>query len=212
VKSVLLAILALSIAGCAGGPSAKVNLGPPPVAVALAPRMDVQSELALIRQSGRVHVGDSTEAALVIFPPLQKSKEITELPEVLPGLSPAGWQAENEGFGMAVKDGKVALAMLTLNLLEASDVKNIADTYEADLQRTADETMSDSRVRYWFWSSKIGPLGAQRLMVCSRTDKEGKRSIVVALGDSSVMDALRMSPDAARADISKSESILREAK
>jgi hypothetical protein len=173
------------------------------------PNLDAKSELVLIRQSGRLHVGDSVESALVLYPPLQKSKELSELPATVPGLSASGWQGENEGFGMAAKDGRVALALRSQDLLEAGDLSTIVRNYESEIGRQADDLPQSSRGQYWFWTSQRAPTGAQRLMIYSRTGKSGKRSVVIALGDSTVMDALRMNPQAARNDLDKAEAVLR---
>jgi hypothetical protein len=105
----------------------------------------------------------------------------------------AGWEKGSEGFGVIYYKDMVALAKFTRDDVGASDLESTISDYR-DLFDEPVMVGSD-KVKYYFWSTK-----RQRFMI--NVQYVGKTATVTeVLGDHNLMDALHMSPDAAKKDL-----------
>lgn len=187
------------LGGCEGGngaaspvPELAVEVGAP----AQRPDLAFRSRLALLDNGRRLGVGDSVQEALEFLPAPRKAYAFRELP---PGFEEPyraeGWETDAEGFGVISLEGKVVLTLRTRENASNSLIEDTVRTYTRDNRSLPPERVTGKTAEYWFFERE-----SHRLMIASVKDLEGKRSLTIALGDVSVMDALRMSPAKALQD------------
>ncbi len=216
---IALTVLALVVAGCEP-PAAQPEA--PVVAVAptmQAPDFDVSSRVGLLRQRGKLRVGDSYARALDLFQGARRAHEFQDLPARLaPPYSARGWEAANEGFGVILYEAKVAAAVHTTEKVTAEHVKELVDAYQ-DEMRMLPEAVSGETARYWFWelprvrlhqSATAQDPGAvkQRLMVCAVRDSHGTFTLTEAMGDVFAMNAIKANIYAAQTDTAAADQLI----
>lgn len=155
-------------------------------------------------QTNTLKVGDSPSDVEKIYPTPAASTSFKELP---PGFQAPyrarGYETQHDGLGVIYYDNEVALAMHHEENLSSTDVDNETRAYTS-LFGNPTSTLSGRQVRYWFWQ-----VDQRRLMICATMDQHQKDryDLTVAVGDSVVMDALRMNRAAASEDQPESDKI-----
>lgn len=200
--------LLLVIAGCSKQPAPVATKTPPPIR--FAGKVDVPNSLAptdlgILNDGAPVRVGDSLEDANRAFPAPQDIFGLKELPPGFgSGFRARGFETPRDGLGLILVDNRVAVAMRRIEDVSADAAKEAVRRYVAEFG-DASESVSGARIEYRFWSKED-----QRLMVCTAPDrKEPSRfDVTVAVGVSTLMDALRMSHASAREDRAIAEKAL----
>jgi hypothetical protein len=165
------------------------------------PNFDSQSRLALVRRTGEVRVGMGYEDARMIFADPPGSYEKTDLPpSVTEPYDARGWQTKNEGFGAILYHGRVAAAVYELAKASEDRVQEWVQA-EQDRLGVPSSVISGKHVRYWFWQSgtRQAP-GDQMVMICATEMPPTRLSLTAAIGTSTIMQALGMTPEAAAGD------------
>jgi hypothetical protein len=216
----LLILCGVAVSGCASDITAQAPADKGTTARTVnvqrieAPDVNKKTRLALIHGRDKVKVGDEWEYAKKIFPEQRGAYEINDLPAGLtgPDYRARGWESANEGFGAILFDDLVAVAMYRLDRVDESRLLEFLDTYTDQLGRpnlavpedlldaTGRRTNTKHRVRYWFWEQET-----QRLMISAVLTVSDGMNVTVSVGDRHTMDALGMSPDAAKSDQAKAE-------
>jgi len=113
-----------------------------------------------------------------------------------------GWELDNasRGVGAVLYDGRIAVAMSQIDKVEEEDVTRESQKYEFKLGPPT--KLEGNHVRYWFWPDDAGTL-----MVCAFKNDRNEINLTTALGDSGVMDKLRMSYQTAREDMGSVERL-----
>lgn len=205
---ILAALIAVSLAGCGAPPQSPATSVAPPIRFpgkVAAPESLAPTDLALFSDTGRLRVGDSLEEATRVFPSPHGMVGPKELP---PGFGPEfrarGYETREEGLGLILMDNRVAIALRRLENLEFPAVQEIVANFKENFGE-AQESVSGARIDYRFWSKED-----QRLMLCTAPDRNDptRFDVSMAVGPTSLMDALRMSYPAAREDRAVAERTL----
>ncbi len=213
IKLTFLVLVSLSLVGC-GGPPPVAN-GPKEATAAGSDRLltadqiesplaGAESELGLINESQILHIGDSAESVFSQdFPRPERAANVTQMP---PGLDTSfrarGWESANQAFGVVLKGGRVALALLTTENEDEEGLGDIVTQYESRFGTP--ERVGSAGVRYWFWQDRD-----VRLMVCCAYDEDGKMAVTSAIGLKTLMSFLRMDVQDARGDREEAERLRR---
>lgn len=194
----LISVALSFLCGCEGGngatpvPELAVDVGAP----AQRPDLSFRSRLALLDNGRRLGVGDPVQEALEFLPAPRKAYAFRELP---PGFEEPyraeGWETDAEGFGVISLDGKVVLTLRTQEDASQTLIEETVRAYTRDNRSLPPERVTGQAAESWFFERE-----SHRLMIAAVKDPNGKRSLTLALGDVSVMDALRMSPAKALQD------------
>ena len=161
-----------------------------------------QGRLRLLHQGHALYVGDDQSRIFDIFGPPPGASDVADLPEGWDQdhYRVKGWEKGKDAFGAIIVKDNVALAMFTSEGKSPLEFKAILNDYDDVL---GEPTLKiDGVMSYRFWNSKT-----QRLMVSSVRLENDTYRITQAVGAFEVMDALRMSETAARADILKAASL-----
>jgi hypothetical protein len=197
-----LVVLTAFTVGCADLPH------PQPAAVLAAPKNAPSpslirgSRLGLIprrNESVFLFVGDSQDQVERLYPRPPGSFDFRELPPAFQQPYRAdGWETPEVGFGALYYESRLAEAMRSEQNITEQDVLSTEADYQESLGKPS-EVFPGVHVMYWFWEDSAHN---QRLMICAVQDKrDAKRfDLTTSVGDVVVMDALRMSPAAARED------------
>lgn len=222
----LASILALS--GCAAKPTVEVSTPEPAVEAKYAHQVEPperlgRSDLFLARVNRvaneqalqlnhRLYVGDEVDHALEVFTPPPRAYAVTTLPGnwSSTGLKASGWEAVDDGFGVVVKGGKVALALLKLERTNSRLYDQIASNFRDELgpatKKIIQNPSATETVSYQFWKQ-----GVHLLMLEGDFGKGGRGTIAMSVGHQDLMAALRMTPDSAGQDLAEAKR-LRDAK
>lgn len=192
-------LAALILGGCGGGAQVQGPAPAPKPAAAMAvkaPDIEARTHLALIHNGKSLGVGASAEDAEQTFPRPPNASSFKDLP---PGFEEPyrarGWETVTQGFGAVFYENRIVGAMFHENTLSQTEVDLTLQSYEATFGK-AKYAFEGARSRYYFWESR-----PHRLMLFALRDKETIRyELTLAIGDTVVMDALRMSPVHARED------------
>jgi hypothetical protein len=199
MRALGLVLIALLLVGCADeGPKSSVRksafLSTEPVP---APGVLEPGELALLAPNGQIKVGMSLDEAEKIVPAPPNSFALKELPaNFAEPYRARGFETYREGFGLILFGEKVAMAMRREEDLNAEQIRLVKSRYiETFGTPTAD--MSDKEIGYLFWWK-----GGHRLMIAISPDValKDRFDVTQAMGDATVMDALRMNSLAATED------------
>lgn len=216
---IALTVLALAVAGCeqpAKQPESPVAVVAPTM---VAPDFGVSSRIGLLRQRGKLRVGDSFDRALDLFQGARRAREFQELPSRLAAPYKAhGWETTAEGFGVILYEARVAAALHTLEKATDEQVMELVDAYQ-DEMRMLPELVSGQTARYWFWevprvrlpnSDTVNDPKAvkQRLMVCAVRDAKGTFTLTEAMGDVFAMNAIKANMHAAEADVAAADQLM----
>ena len=195
-------LLALTVAGGCGTVQ-PMGAGKTPVMTVAAPNFSVPSDLALLRENGRVSVGESYDKALEVFPKPPKAFDITDGPPGLPADYQAdGWQNSTEGFGVLETQGLIALAIYERMSTTQDTADAVVARHEQALGQTSESRLDYKDVRFWFWDD-----GKRRVMICTVSAGQGKVALTVAVGDDGLMNALGMSPTSAERNGQAAQSL-----
>lgn len=165
------------------------------------------STLAYLKYNKFIHLGESAQTILSLFPKPDGAITIQTLPPSLaPPLVANGWDAENESLGVISQEDKVVLIMHTYNQVNVHKAEETYTRYLKHFKRPTQE-MSGLYSKYWFWDS-----GSTRLMIASSIDSKGVHNLTIAFGVHSVMDRLRMDPKDAKEDQTKAAQLLEKNK
>ena len=165
------------------------------------------STLAYLKYNKFIHLGESAQTILSLFPKPEGAVAISTLPPSLsPPLVANGWDAENESLGIISEDDKVILMMHTYNQVNDHKIEETYTRYLKHFKRPTQE-LSGLHSKYWFWDS-----GSTRLMIASSIDSKGVHNLTIAFGVHSVMDRLRMDPKDAKEDQTKAAQLLEKNK
>lgn len=178
-----------------------------------APDMHSSTSLGLIRRAGKIKVGDTQDHAFRIFKQPPTAYEFSDLPSVLSSehFKAAGWQSTgsgqrpSEGFGVVLYDDQVCLAVYQIDHQTEEGVQELLTDHQKEVGTTPTSTQLGKYIRYWFWQERT-----QRLMMVATSMPHEGASVTLAVGDVNVMDALGMSPDAAKNDQSQAEKSIVE--
>lgn len=198
----------LVLAGCSKTPAPVAKNTPPPIRFAgkvAVPNSLAPTDLGILNDGTLLRVGDSLEDANRAFPAPQDIFGLKELPPGFgSGFRARGFETPREGLGLILVDNRVAVAMRRLEDVSVDAAKEAVRRYVAEFG-DATESVSGARIEYRFWTKED-----QRLMVCTAPDrKETSRfDVTVAVGVSTLMDALRMSHASAREDRAIAERAL----
>jgi hypothetical protein len=157
--------------------------------------------LALIGSSAGdlIHIGNTLDDVDKIVRVPTGSGEFRELP---PGFeqpyTAKGYENAQGGFGAIYYESHLAQATSHEDNLTLPQVDSTVKAYEK-LMGVPRTEIPGNLVKYWFWEDLAQ---GQRLMLCAVQNRKDVRrfDLTCALGDSKVMDQLRMSPAAARED------------
>ncbi len=170
------------------------------------PDLETRSDLELFssnRESASVvRIGTDLDRALAAFPRPGGAHDFSDLPSTLPTeFSARGWETANEGFGVILYNARVASAVHELRRTDRAMLDELVERYNKAIPEKYQITpLAGARIRYWFWED-----GRRRLMICGVDTPKDGYSVTVALGDRVVLDALRMSPATATADLAAAE-------
>ena len=192
-------IAGIALVGCGDVSSPKAETPAPIVAAPTkieSVDFESQSELRLFRGIRTLSVGDPWESAQNVFPSPKRFYPLDEVPSKITGpLKAQGWMTDNEGFGVLLFNGRVAMAMHQIEKATPEMETRVLNEYQSYLSTSGALEVKGSRSHYWFRDDKT-----HRLMICSVMGADGYRYIAVAVGDRNLMDALRMSPSMAKED------------
>lgn len=198
----------LVAAGCSKPPAPVAKTTPPPIRFAgkvPVPNSLAPTDLGILNDGNLLRVGDSLEDANRAFPAPQDIFGLKELPPGFgTGFRARGYETPREGLGLILVDNRVAVALRRVEDISADAANESLRRYVEEFG-DASETVKGARIEYRFWSKED-----QRLMVCLAPDrKEPTRfDVTVAVGVSTLMDALRMSYASAREDRAIAEKAL----
>jgi hypothetical protein len=213
-RFVLLA-MAVLIAGCAAPPPKEEFVTPAPTPKVKIENLDLQrnSKVALLNDKGEaLKVGDEFDDARKLFPK-GNGAGFTDLHPALDSakFDAWGWEGKNgKSFGVIMEDiGKqVAVAMRTYKDQGQAEVDALIKQYEELLDKKAETvpaTPPGKSATYYFWEDNL-----QRLMICAVTNTKGGYNVVVAAGDSQVMDAISASKKGAEVGIKAGDDHLQK--
>ncbi|MBX3118820.1 MAG: hypothetical protein KF784_07115 [Fimbriimonadaceae bacterium] len=178
------------------------------------PDLDGKSALFMRAGEKNVTVGIGAELLREMFPKPEKATEIRQLP---PGFTEdylsRGWETEDESVGWVSYSGQAVLVMQTLRRLEDGDLqRDYVQQYTRLFSGIEPTVIQGATASFWFWQN-----GPHRFMICGTKSRKGGIDITLALGDVSIMDALRMMPskaefDKGRADTAWAEDAAKAAK
>jgi len=182
-----------------------------------APDFTVSTRIGLMRQRGKLKVGDSLERALDLFQPPKRAREFADLPSRLtPPYRAQGWESNTEGFGVISFEDRVAGAVHTWDQATEDQVAELVNGYQDEL-RAVPELVAGSLTRYWFWElprmrpGVSTPTSAadvhQRLMVVAVRSPKGTFVLTEAMGDVFVMNAIRANLYAAKSDVAAADDL-----
>jgi hypothetical protein len=165
------------------------------------PNLLDRTRIGLIRQGEKLRVGLDQETALSIFPEPKRSFSMTEIPPGFgEGYRSRGWETNNEGLGVLFLNDRVAAAMYQLEDTDEARAEEISELYARDLAGLEGETISGAHVKYRFWNDN-----SHRLVLNTVKGLKGRVTIMVAMGDASVLDRLRLNERYAREDLARAE-------
>lgn len=144
-----------------------------------------------------VTVGDSEVQVNQVFKSPANDK--SQVPPALgAGYTAHAFENSSEGFGALYYGGKLALAMHRSLSIPNTEVERIQDFYAYRFRRRSDDqhTISDDKIRYWFWNDK----NVRLVLVAVAKGNTDRYDLTEAIGDYNVMDALRLSPTKAAED------------
>lgn len=195
----LLAVVAASILIVGCGDERPVRVVEPqatPTVELPKPTFDERTDLALLHNSKRLRVGDTSMAALALYPMEEGATRIRSLPQGFPSeYTVRGWSIpqEFEGFGVILYQDRVVSAMEQLDNVDEQALTDTIEQYERALGSA--EPIVGSGVRYWFWED-----GPQTLMISTFETEPGRSRMTVAVGLTQVMNRLGISREKARLD------------
>jgi hypothetical protein len=179
-----------------------------PVQTLPAPYPPVPTKIALVSDERTVRVGmRPTEA----FAALRELQESGFEDERLPSGFAAPYRARSRetasgGFGVISYRDQVVAAMHQELKVSYERVQEVLESHRKHMGREADQQVAGSRVNYWFWEEDN-----QRLMILAfRKDPSDGVQLTVAMGDRTVMDALKASPTLAEIERDRVDRILSE--
>ncbi len=213
---ILLGLAAIMAIGC-GGPSQPAEPKPDSLLATSRitvsgqtkvdpPNFEQRTSLRMIRNGDDVRVGDSVEAALRVYREEKNSYIVNEMPA---GWKDAaytctGWDNGTIGFAAVSYDEKLVLGLYHEDRADENRLQDILRDYQNAI--TLDNTkITGSRVRYWFWEQS-----PHRLMICATQIPQEGLSITIALGDSRIMEMMRMSPIMADRDRIAAEKLFQD--
>lgn len=216
----LIAVFASSIlAGCGSEAKAPVPADEPSYRIvydgpARTPDIDAKSALFMRPGDKTVTIGTGAEVMREIFPKPDGATEIRQRPpEFTEEYLSRGWETEDEAVGWVSYSGQVVLILHTLHSLEEADLKkDHVERYTRYFSGIEPTVIQGKSARFWFWQD-----GSHRFMICAGKSRRGGIDVTLAIGDTAVMDALRMMPskaefDKTRADIAWDEDASKAAK
>lgn len=193
-----LGIVLVALGGCSadGDRPVTTKAKPAPVKIDIELPSPGESDLFLLREDDKLKVGDTEKRAFALYPRPQGAFEFHELPAVLTEpFSAKGWEAAQEGFGVVLQEGIVALAMRRLDRVSKDTIASTATEYTVAFGRSPDSTIESGYTTYKFWEKD-----EIRFMLCATQNAEGKLVLTVAVGNKKIMDALRMNKTLATKD------------
>ncbi len=167
------------------------------------------SRLGLISGPELLRVGDSERRALDLFPkPAKQSFDRSELPPMLDKPFRArGWESKMESFGLILLNGQVIVAVIETEAIEREFATEKVELYRKTFNEIEPQIIVNQSVSYWFWN-----LGRRRLMICLASNRDKTLGLTIALGDESMMDALRMDAVSAAKDARQAATLLNATK
>jgi hypothetical protein len=119
------------------------------------------------------------------------------------GFKARGWSTPRESFATLHAGGKIMLAIWHRENVDADVVREITLAHEEAMADVPSQVVPGNRIHYVFWTA-----GTQRAMISVSPNAKGQTGITVAVGDTRVMDPLRMNPNDAAADRQTAEQEL----
>lgn len=171
------------------------------------PNLEQRTTLRMIRKGDEVRVGDPIESALRVFREEKNSYLVNEMPAGWkdPAYTCQGWDNGTIGFSAFVYDDKIVMGLYHEDRADENRLQEIWADYQRAIPVTETSKITGSRVRYWFWEQ-----GGHRLMICATQIPQEGLSITIALGDTRIMDILRMNPLMADRDRQAAEKLFQE--
>jgi len=151
--------------------------------------------LALLHLGYALYLGDTDARALEVFAPPIGATDLSDLPQGWDQerFQAKGWEKNPLGFCAILSQNQVALAQFTRQRVPTLEAESVVDQYVSGYGPGT--TIDGGNVRYLFWDD-----GKQRLMLNIVTVPGQQDNVTEALGDATLMDALRMSVDDAKVD------------
>ncbi len=207
-----LSLIAISLVGCSNGKTAKS-----PVATKqplklyssdVSPidrlyqshlfigRLNTGARFRVLNNANKLYVGDDADRALEVFSKPTKSYDVTDLPPGWKeqGYQADGWEASSESFGVVLQKGRVALVLFSVEHADERLFDSLVADYADDLPGLP-RKVPGKKAKYAFWLDDD-----QTLMVCGTNTSRAGYVVTVAMGARPLMNALRMSEDAAKQD------------
>jgi len=159
--------------------------------------------LALPVGEMRLRIGDLESEAAAKVPRDRGALEITDpVPVTGADLRTRGWANERRSFALTTHESRLVLALDYRRNVSSALLQSTLRKLEED-NGPSDEFLGGVYTNYRFWDR-----GRVRLMIVDTLDSVGGRSMTVALGDSTLMNALRMNLDDARRDQEQAARLL----
>lgn len=204
----LTAIAAMLVAGCGSAskeitpteePSYKIVYDGP----TRIPQLDGKSMLEMQIGDKPVRIGAAAESLREIFPKPEKGSDVRELPPRFPDeYISRGWDSDEECVGWLSYSGQVVFVLHTVRHLDESEVqKDYVEKYTKLFRGIEPTVIIGKNAKFWFWQD-----GPHRFMLCSGRSRKSGVDITEVIGDTAVMDALRMIPSKAEFDKERADS------
>lgn len=207
--------ISFCLIGCSSGgnaPAASAANQPPvetytnsvrPNVTVSVPRSAYQTGLHLIRDGKKLYFGELEDNTFNIFRRPSRAQEFFEEPPITgDDYNAHGWQSPAEAFGAIFLQERLVLAQFTLERGSFDAVNDLVTELETENSAYSMTVVPGKVGTYRFWESD-----RVRLMSVVSFDGKGKSSLTIVLGDVQLMNALRMSQEAARQDLMEASRI-----
>jgi hypothetical protein len=205
VKFLALTAVACVLVGC----EAQSVLSEPDSAPIAGPVPNLRrTAVALYAEQGMIYVGDSWTDAQSAVPEPKDAVTFADLPARFEKpYQGRGWEGATQGFGVILYKDVIASAMLQNERATLEEYTTSTNWYDENLPKAQAEMVISGDLKYRFWE-----FDGQRVMVLAQSKPNGTMRLTTAIGDDRVMDALGITPAAARHDAAAVSRILRERK
>lgn len=181
---------------------------PAPVKPVAAPTFGEESEIAMRRNNERLRVGVSMATATSFLPKPKKAYDFKDKPAGFgPEFRSTGWEANDQAFGVLAYEDRTCLAMHEMFKVTDEEVQTLVQDYQYALRDSEWSTISGEYSRYWFYES-----GRDRIMICAVKVADNSFHVTIAVGETSVMDTLRMNTRFAIEDKNRSDALAKDKK
>lgn len=158
----------------------------------------------LIWSDRPLYFGASEDDAFQVFKRPRGAYDFFESPPIKgDNYAARGWQSAKETFAGIFLKNRLVLGQYVVEGADEATFANIINQHRMELSPMVPMEVPSSAGTFWFWQK-----GPSRLMIGVSVDGKKEREMIMAVGDITVMDGLRMSPDAVRQDLFTANQVL----